>query len=191
MASDPLTRDEARRLVEATGTFGNPFTRVRDMAAMAVLYRCGLRSNEASMLELDDLREGDAPSVRVRFPKGWKRGTPPREVGLDQGAIGFIDRWLEVRGRDPGPLFCTSKGERVSPAFWRYKIKLSAKAAGITRRVHLHGLRHTFAQMLDAEGVSVRVIRDALGHRSLATTDVYLGSLGSPEVVKATIGREW
>ena len=192
MASDPLTRDEARRLVEMTGMIGQPYAALRDQAAMAVLYRCGLRSNECRMLDVSDLRRtSGGATLRVRFPKGVDRGAKPRELGVDSGTIGFIDTWLELRGSEPGPLFCSAAGGRVHLHHWRRKIKKSAKAAGITRRVHLHGLRHTFARMMHDEGVSLRVIKDSLGHASLATTDVYLSSLGSPEVVAATIEREW
>jgi site-specific recombinase XerD len=196
MNADPLTKAEARALVEATGWIGRPFTAKRDQAAIAVMYRCGLRSNECAMLELSDLRESEIKgvtmtSLRIRFPKGVNRGATAREVGVDQGTMSFLDIWLQLRGHSPGPLFCTEDWRRVDTSQWRHKIKKSAKAAGITKRVHCHGLRHTFARMLLDEGESVKLIKDALGHRSLETTDVYLRSLGAPEVIAATHGREW
>ncbi len=196
MGSDPLTKAEARSLVEATGWIGLPFHAKRDQAAIAVMYRCGLRSNECRMLDLTDLRECEIKgvemrSLRIRFPKGVERGVIAREVGVDKGTLDYINAWLELRGECPGPLFVTEDWQRVDKSQWRRKIKKSAKAAGITKRVHLHGLRHTFARMLHDEGVSMKLIKDSLGHRSLETTDVYLRSLGSPDVIAATHGREW
>ena len=196
MNADPLTKLEASALVEATGWIGQPFTAKRDQAAIAVMYRCGLRSNECAMLDLSDIRESDIQgvamqSLRVRFPKGVNRGATAREVGLDEGTLSFLGAWMQLRGQCPGPLFCTEDWQRLDTSHWRRKIKKSARAAGITKRVHLHGLRHTFARMLHDEGTSVKLIKDALGHSSLATTDIYLGSLGSPEVIAATQGREW
>jgi integrase/recombinase XerC len=195
MASEPLTRDEAKRLVTVAGMIGTDWTKVRDQAAFAVLYRCGIRSNEAVMLELHDLHEDAGQvSIRIRFPKGWNRKTrptPPREVGVDAGTRALLEVWLELRGGTSGPLFCTPAFERLDTSHWRRKIKKAANGAKISKRVHLHGLRHTYARMLHDEGVSVRLIQGALGHRSLDTTAIYLGSLGSPEVVAATVGREW
>lgn len=195
MPTDPLTREEAKRLVEMAGEIGTPWTAPRDEAAYAVLYRCGVRSEEATRLELSDIRETDRGwSLRVRYPKGRKRSrnpAKPREVGLDDGTRRILDRWLEIRGRGPGPLFCTESGGRLLTSHWRRKIKSVARGAKIEKRVHCHGLRHTYARMLHDEGVSVALISRALGHRNLATTAEYLGSLGSPEVVEATAGREW
>lgn len=195
MPTDPLTREEAKRLVEMAGEIGTEWTAPRDQAAFAVLYRCGVRSEEATRLEVSDIRETDRGwALRVRFPKGGKRSrrpTPPREVGLDDGTRAILDVWLKVRGSRPGPLFCTEDGGRLGTNHWRRKIKSVARGAQIEKRVHCHGLRHTYARMLHDEGVSVALISKALGHRNLATTAEYLGSLGSPEVVEATAGREW
>jgi integrase len=49
--------------------------------------------------------------------------------------------------------------------------------AGIEKRVHPHGLRQTHAYELTMEGVPVPIIRQQLGHASLATTDRYVGHL--------------
>ncbi len=194
MSTEPLTRDEARRLVTMAGMIGTTWTRARDAAAYAVLYRCGIRSHEAVMLDLDDLRDEGNLSLRVRFPKGVNRArqpAQPREVGVDRGTGGLLENWLQLRGRTAGPLFCTPDWQRIGTSHWRHKIKRAARAAQISKRVHCHGLRHTYARMLHDEGVSVRLIQGALGHRSLNTTAIYLGSLGNPEVVAATVGREW
>lgn len=193
MAGSALTREEARALVDGATRVGRRFTALRDAAMFAVMYRCGLRSQEVSMLDLDDLELGDAGlwSIVVRYPKGWRRGTPPRTVGVDAGLLELLEAWLKHRGRAPGPLFCTRTGERVIPEHLRRKIKQAAKAAGLRKRVHCHGLRHTFAVQLDDEGVSMKTIQDSLGHRSLATTGIYLARHSSKRVVEATSRREW
>ena len=203
MPSDPLTKAEARALVDMATRIGTPYTRARDAAAYAVLYRCGVRSEEAALLDLSDLREGriaqdgeevEVWSLRVRFPKGWRRRTrpaKPREMGVDPGTLAVLEAWLEVRGRAPGPLFQTTTGRRLDPSHWRRKIKRAASSARIEKRVHCHGLRHTYARMLHDEGVSIALIQQLLGHRDLSTTAIYLGSLGNPEAVAATARRDW
>lgn len=195
MASDPLTKAEALALVDMAARIGTEWTRARDSAAYAVLYRCGIRSEECVLLDSSDIRELDGVrSLRVRFPKGWKRAkrpAKPREVGLDPGTWNRIEQWIEIRGEGSGPLFCTPNGRRLATSHWRRKIKRAATSAKIDKRVHCHGLRHTFARMLHDEGVSLPLIQQLLGHKDLSTTAIYLSSLGNPEAVAATAEREW
>jgi site-specific recombinase XerC len=189
MSSEPLTKDEARRLIDAVG-YG--FAGIRDRAYMSILYRCGLRNNECRMLDIEDLRMDSEPwTVRVRHPKGVAKGALPRELGVDSVTRGHIEPWLQVRGLAAGPLFITRCGNRIDTSHFRRKIKVLAKSAGIIRRVHPHALRHTFARTLNDEGVSVRLIQLGLGHSNLNTTATYLQSLGDPEVIDLTSKRKW
>ena len=66
-----------------------------------------------------------------------------------------------------------------------------ADKAGIEKRVHPHGLRHTHAFELMMEGVPVPIIQQQLGHASLATTDRYLRHIAPRDVVMAMQARDW
>ncbi len=59
------------------------------------------------------------------------------------------------------------------------------------RRVHAHGLRHTYASELAREGTAINVIRDALGHTSLAITDRYLRDVAPIHVIDTMRSRRW
>ena len=62
--------------------------------------------------------------------------------------------------------------------------------AGIERRVHAHGLRHTLASELVEEGVSLPLVMAILGHADLGTTARYLQRIGAtPHVVAAMATR--
>lgn len=65
------------------------------------------------------------------------------------------------------------------------------KLAGIPRRVHAHGLRHTHASQLRAEGVDIAIISRQLGHASIVTTARYLDHLAPMAVVEAVRRRGW
>jgi integrase len=148
---------------------------------------------EACAIDTDDivfLDEGTA-IVRIRKPKGYERGVMPREVGLDVRATEMIKEWMAVRGGGAGPVFTTKTGSRVLPSYVRQVLPRLAKRAGITRRVHPHALRHTFARELYDEGVGMVEIMRALGHQSLSTTQKYLESIGATEVVATTTNRRW
>jgi integrase/recombinase XerC len=171
---------------------------MRNRAMLAVLWRCGLRSAECASLELEDLVELDGGAMRVvvREPKGAHREkapTPPRVVGLDPRGAEIVRAWLEVRGRVEfsRTVFVTRTGKPVHTSYFRQLVPRVARRAGIPGRVHPHGLRHTFAGELYAEGVGLREIQLLLGHRSLATTETYLRAIGASEAVKVAIERKW
>ena len=73
----------------------------------------------------------------------------------------------------------------------RVLIPRLARAAGIPKRVHAHGLRHTHAAELRAEGVDIGIISRQLGHRSIATTATYLDHIAPVAVTEAMRGRSW
>ena len=65
------------------------------------------------------------------------------------------------------------------------------RLAGIAKRVHAHGFRHTHAAELRAEGVDIGIISKQLGHRTIATTARYLDLIGPYAVIEALHGRTW
>jgi site-specific recombinase XerD len=187
---DPLTQEEAAGLVATC----NGRDEARNRALLVILWRCGLRCAEACALRLDDLRElGEGRvEVRVQKPKGLERGAFVRAVGLDPKSAGIVRTWLEARGaRSNRLLFLTSSGKPLQTSYVRQLLPRLGARAGIARRVHPHGLRHTFARELAEEGFNVREIQVALGHRKLATTELYLKSIGVNQVVEKTTEREW
>ncbi len=99
----------------------------------------------------------------------------------------LLARWIDQRRKlSPGaraPIFCTLAGGRVDASYVRHLLPRLAAKAGLDRRVHAHGLRHTYASELAREGTAINVIRDALGHTSLAVTDRYLRDVAPVMVV--------
>jgi site-specific recombinase XerD len=184
-----LSEVEAIALLKACSTRAP--TGVRNRALIAVLWRCGLRVSEALSLELRDV-DLDAGTVRVRHGKGDRS----RTVGLDEQTTALLAHWIDRRrGLGPGaraPIFCTLQGGRIDTSYVRRRLlpRLAAKA-GIDRRVHAHGLRHTYASELAREGTAINVIRDALGHTSLAVTDRYLRDVAPTHVIDTMRARRW
>ncbi len=165
-------------------------TGVRNRALIAVLWRCGLRISEALSLELRDV-DLQAGTVRVRHGKGDRS----RTVGLDEQTTALLARWLDRRKKlSPGaraPIFCTLQGGRIDSSYVRRLLPRLAAKAGIDRRVHAHGLRHTHAAELAREGTPINIIRDDLGHTSLAVTDRYLRDVAPQAVIDTIRARRW
>jgi len=185
-----ITPETAGRLVRVV--IGTGRVDLRDRAYVTLLYRCGLRNNECRMLDLADIHLADPkPWLRVRFPKGILAGARERNIGIDGGARAVLLEYLEQRGGEQGPLFSTKGNKRVSTGHIRRKIKIMQKLAGIPGRVHPHALRHAFARSMFDEGFPMLLIQKALGHRNFRTTEIYLDSIGSSEVIDAATTREW
>ena len=84
------------------------------------------------------------------------------------------------------PLFCTARGGAVSSSYIMRLLNRLGEQAGIGKRVHPHGLRHTHAAQLRAEGVDIGIISKQFGHRSIATTARYLDHIAPWAVVEAS-----
>ncbi|MDQ6819596.1 MAG: tyrosine-type recombinase/integrase [Actinomycetota bacterium] len=183
-----LTEPEAIALLKACSQRAP--TGVRNRALIAVLWRSGLRISEALALELRDL-DLEAGTLRVRHGKGDKS----RTVGLDEQTTAMLARWLDRRRTlGPGaraPVFCTLQGGRLDTSYVRHLLPRLARKAGVDRRVHAHGLRHTYASELARERTPINVIRDALGHTSLAVTDRYLRDVAPMHVIDTIRARRW
>ncbi len=182
------TRDEVERLIKAC-PHHSPVG-IRNRALIAVLYRAGLRISEALDLFDKDM-DFDAGTIRVLHAKGDKS----RTIGIDQAALTLVARWADRRqllglnGRHP--LFCACNGNRLFPEYMRAKLPQLAQRAGVLKRVHAHGFRHTFASELFAEGVNIGIISKQLGHASVADTATYLDHINPQEVVDVVKARKW
>jgi site-specific recombinase XerD len=183
-----LSAEEVRQLVGAASAKAP--SGIRNRALIALLYRSGLRLGEALALYPKDVDE-DKGTVTVLHGKGDRR----RTVGVDAGALALVKLWLTARDRRGisrrRPLFCTLAGEPLDDSYVRRLLPRLAARAGIDKRVHAHGLRHTHAAELASEGLPMNLVQAQLGHNSLATTDRYLRHIAPTALVEAMRRRTW
>jgi integrase/recombinase XerD len=183
-----LTDAEVRALMEACG--GYRPTAVRNRALIALLYRGGLRISEALHVYPKDV-DVEHGAVRVLFAKGGKY----RTVGLDPGAVAVLQQWLHARSRwklnGVHPVFCSQAGLALSDGYVRQWLPRLGHRAGLHKRIHAHGFRHTHAAQLREEGVDIGIISKQLGHTSIATTARYLDHIAPIAVVEAIRSRNW
>ena len=185
--ADVLTSDEIDRLINA----GNKSaTYVRDRALMVMAYRSGLRCDEIlSLLTKDvDVAQG---TIRVHHGKGDKA----RVVAMDAAGWAYVAEWSQQRSAwgvgDSSPLFCTQAGDKINGRQIRAMFERKAKAAGITKHVHPHGLRRTLASELASENVALMDIATILGHSNVATTNKYLKQVNPASALNAVRSRAW
>lgn len=180
-----LTRTDVQAMLNTCGT--RSVKGVRDCALIAVLYGSGIRVSEALGLFPKDI-DWEKSTLTVRHGKGNKR----RVVGIDRGSLALIEKWMVVRRDVLGgaatkfPVFCAYRQGHAGKALcrktvWRM-VQQRGDRAGIDKRVHPHGLRHTHASELSAEKMDLSLLSLQLGHASVATTAKYVRAL-RPEAV--------
>ena len=188
LPAEPLAPEEVKALIRSCST--RAATGVRNRALIVTLYRAGLRVGEALALLPKDL---DPINSTIRILHG--KGDQARTVGLDAGAWAILQLWLDRRAalgiNGHCRVFSTLKGQPVKAAYVRMLLPRLARKAGITKRCHAHGLRHSFAYELAGEGTPIHLIQAQLGHSSLATTDRYVRHLCPVAVVEAMKARAW
>jgi site-specific recombinase XerD len=183
---DPPTVEEIVAVMRQAGD-GRHGARIR--ALVVLLWRAGLRINEALTLAEHDLEPGTG-SVLVRHGKGGRR----REVGMDPWGWEHLRPWLELRIRMPvGPLLCVVEG-RTRGRPWasdaaRAQLRRVASKAGVRRRFAPHQLRHAHAIELAHEGVALNVIQRQLGHTNLGVTSIYLQGIDNSEIIATVHAR--
>ncbi len=173
---DVLTTEELARLLKAPN-HRYP-TGLRNYCILLFMANAGLRVGEVVSLKLHDL---DWMSGRVAVRSGkYQRD---RVVYLNQRDLESLRKWRHVRGTrigaDSDVLFTTLKGDPVQTKYLRAMVKRLTKRAGLSKDVHPHLLRHTFATDLLRHSGNIRVVQSALGHADVSTTMIYTHVVGS------------
>jgi len=164
-----LDYSELERLLKAPE--GTSLRALRDRAILEMLFSTGLRVSElCSLGRYIDISRGEF-SVRGK-------GEKLRIVFLSDSAKKNIKEYLDKRGDTDEALFISlSKSGnvtgRIIPRAVQRLVDFYARKAGISKKVHPHQLRHSFATDLLINGADLRSVQEMLGHANISTTQVY------------------
>ncbi len=162
-----LAPEEVARLIAAT-------TCLKHRAALSVAYGAGLRVAEVASLKVGDI---DSKRMLIEVVRG--KGGRSRHALLSADLLALLRAWWQqgrhdgvmrpggwlFPGQDPAKPITTRQLGRV--------VEGAAEAAGLTKHVSPHTLRHSFATHLLEDGVDIRVIQVLLGHAKLDNTALY------------------
>ena len=158
-----LSRDEVRRVLAEVHV---PVYRV----CLTTIYSCGLRLMEGARLQVADV---DSGRMMLHIHGKGKRD---RYVTLPEPTLRRLREFWKTH-RSPEWLFPARSwkhqgepitGDSLQRAFYR-----ALKKSGITKKAHVHSLRHAHATHLMEVGVNLRLIQETLGHRNPSTTAIY------------------
>jgi site-specific recombinase XerD len=156
-----LSAGEVVRFLEAVPS-------LRTRVALTTAYAAGLRASEAVSLKVANIDSGRMV-IRVQQGKGGK----DRYVMLSAQLLGILrtywrlarpKNWL-FPGRDPG--------NPIEVNVLHAGCRSACAASGLTKRVTVHTLRHSFATHLLESGTDIRIIQVLLGHSNLSSTARY------------------
>lgn len=171
-----LSYDEVTRLLSEIPT--DTEVGLRDRAIIELLFSGGLRVSELAGLNRDSIN-----LERREFMVRGK-GSKDRPIFISESAADHIQEYLDARHDRLAPLFLSysrRQGEpdtsgdfrRLTTRSIERIVQKYARAAGITKHVSPHTLRHSFATDLLMNGADLRSVQALLGHANIATTQVY------------------
>ena len=162
LAARILTEDEVLRMIHQT-------TKQRDNVLLRVLYASAGRISEVCGLSWADVQpNGDSGQVTL-FGKGDKT----RAVKLSKATWQALQALRPMICTSNDPVFVSQKGGRLDETQVHRIVKAAAKRAGIAGNVSAHWLRHSHASHALDRGANIALVRDTLGHSSLAITSRY------------------
>jgi site-specific recombinase XerD len=164
-----MSQDEVRRLLAVAKTL-----KFRTM--LTLTYGCGLRISEIVKLRVGDV-DSEQNIIRIVQAKGRK----DRHVMLPAEVLKLLRQWWSERPTkyDDGVpkaeryLFPSRESARMSTRQFSRLFRQTAKAAGISKHITPHTLRHSFATHLLEAGTDIRLIQALLGHDKLGSTARY------------------
>lgn len=174
----PLTKDEIKAVSdEFTGTY-----EARNKALFVIGVNTGGRISELLALTIDDVWQIDRPVSDLLYSKNIVKGKKHSRmipVNTDgQKAIEELIGWhLEQYGDLVGSrkLFQSRQGGAIGRTQAHRILKEAFEKAGINGKLATHTLRKTYAQNLYDASDDIYLVKEALGHKSVVTTQAYLG----------------
>jgi integrase/recombinase XerC len=165
-----LTDAEVRRLLKALTGRTSPLVH-RDRTLIETFLGTGIRLQELVALDLADV-DLDAKHLYIRRAKGGQPQVKFLNTHLRGILRGYL-QWRKKQGEYCPALFISQRGTRLSSRQVGYRFAHWLQEAGIEKAITPHGLRHTFATRLYSRTGDLLVVQRALGHRNIATTEIY------------------
>ena len=163
----------------------NNLKKIRDILILEILYGTGIRISELINLKTKNINK-DKREIKVLGKRGMERIIPLHDSLFTQ-IINYISRKEKSKITDREFLFCTEKGEKIYPMLISRVVKKNLSKLIQSEKYNPHLLRHTFATHILNKGADLSSIKELLGHKSLAATQVYTHN--SIEKLKETFNK--
>lgn len=142
----------------------------RNRAMVELLYGSGIRLSELHGLSIDDIHSKEL------LIKVLGKGAKERIVPITQYSLDIVKAYLKESGRDiksRGPLFLGRGAKAISKRQIQRIVEKELSRVSQAEKLSPHTLRHSYATHLLDSGADIRVVKELLGHSSLASTQIY------------------
>ena len=168
-----LSLDQVKKLLDAPDI--NSKAGMRDRAILETFFSTGLRVAELVALDKEQIKiKDDTKELEVSV---IGKGGYPRTVYFSERAISWIEKYLKTRKDDEKALFINYRGRipesRLNIRSVERIVKKYIISSGLPATASCHTVRHSFATDLLIKGVDLRVVQEFLGHKNIATTQIY------------------
>jgi len=154
---------------------------LRDRAILEVLYSTGIRVSELVSLNIENI-DLIAGVVKVRG-KGKKERMALLGNESQKSLRSYLREKSALGETERHAVFLNRFGGRISDRSIRRLIDKYVKKCSIEQKISPHSIRHSFATHLINNGADLRSVQELLGHKNLATTQIYT-HLGSRRIRK-------
>lgn len=169
-----LTLDQLKKFLAAPNISNR--AGLRDKAILETFFSTGLRVAELVSLSREQLKiDPNANELEIVI---IGKGNRPRPIYFSKRALRWLEEYLKTRKDNEKALFISYKGpknadKRLTTRSVETIVKKHALLAGIPNFTTPHTLRHSFATDLLSQGVDLRLVQEFLGHKNIATTQIY------------------
>jgi len=173
-----FSQEEIKALYNATD---DSILGLRDRAILSVYYGCGLRSNEGTSLDLDDILL-EKRLVYVRKGKQYKERYVPFVESQQKDFRIYLNECRNQLVKNENSLpadkqekafLVNNQGSRIGYSTISKTLKRLLERAGIEKTTGMHTLRHSIATHLLQSGMNIEDIATFLGHKQISSTQVY------------------
>ena len=171
---DHLSSEEVTALLNIYSDKSDDPLELRNRTMLYLLYASGMRVSELVSVKLADINFENS-MIRI-----IGKGSKERIVPIAPYVMKLLDRYIKTARPflvylvpNSPLLFLSHRSRKLNRERVWAVIKDAAWLAGISKNIHPHTLRHSFASHLLANGADLRVIQEMLGHADISTTEIY------------------
>ncbi len=156
-----LTKQEVKTLI-------NSISNQKSKLILSLIYACGLRVSELTSLKVENLNfEEDIGYIKQ------SKGKKDRIFNIPSFLKEDLQEQVKKQEQTTQEFLFTGPSGKLSDRNIQKIVKKAAMRAGITKDVHTHTLRHSYATHLLENNIDIRKIQELLGHSSISTTEIY------------------
>lgn len=166
-----FVKEESMNVLIDDTSFGDGYAACRDKMILQLFYETGVRLSELVGLDISSV-DMLACTVKVLGKRNRER-IIPFAAGLKAALEHYLHEREAFVKKNSNALFLSAKGERITPSYVYRMVRSRLADVTTVKKKSPHVLRHSFATAMLNNKAEIGAVKELLGHRRLATTEIY------------------